>query len=155
MVNCRDCDAENIDVDEIPIALSTSEQRRVRSIAFHPNRQLQDAATCYCSAQAIGDRAPYEAEFVDAYQEYVEALGADCNSYVADCSFGTTFDTGIVISFNASASEISDDDIKTIEESFLESINALYENTEETCNPDLRMIESVEATLATNATRRI
>jgi hypothetical protein len=42
----------------------------------------------------------------------VEALGADCNSYVANCNFGTTFDTGIVISLNASALEISDDNIK-------------------------------------------
>jgi hypothetical protein len=42
-----------------------------------------------------------------------------------------------------------------IKDSFLESVNALYENTEETCNPVFRMIESVDATVVTNKTRRM
>jgi hypothetical protein len=85
----------------------------------------------------------------------VKALGVDCISSVGDCDYGTVFDTGIVVEFDGIASEISDEDIQTIKDSFLESVNALYENTEETCNPVFCMIESVDATVVTNKTRRM
>jgi hypothetical protein len=55
--------------------------------------------TCNCDAPAVAQRAPYEAEFIDAYLPAVSNLTLDCIDSVKECRFGMTLNTEIVVAF--------------------------------------------------------
>ena len=154
---CRGCDPEETDI--FGTISSTSAGRRTLGVIdswktpFHGSRNLQETEICTCPAQAIGDRAPYESEVVNAYQSTVETFNFTCVDSVATCE-QTLFDTGIVVEFEGNASDISSEDIASIEASFQDSVNDLYENSEETCNDEFRVVESVDALVVDEETRR-
>jgi hypothetical protein len=110
---CRGCDNETSSIYAIPTSGSATRCVLTNGIAPYHNQYLEDIETCYCPSQAIGERAPYEAELVEAYQEYVEALELDCIKPVGTCEV-TIFDRGIVIEFEGSASDITSEYIQTI-----------------------------------------
>jgi hypothetical protein len=63
-------------------------------------RRLQDTETCYCKAQTVADRAPSEAEFIEAYQELVPSINLTCVKSIADCQFGSVFKAALFLSFD-------------------------------------------------------
>ena len=152
--NCRGCDVSSTAFYDKPLSSdSTVRSVRVLRTDFGPssNQGLQDI--CSCPAQPIGDRAPYEAELIAAYHADIEALELACIGSVGDCLY-TPFETGIVVELGGNETEVTDEYIKSIEEAFKESMNSLYANTEETCQTEFRTVQSVDATVVSEDTRR-
>jgi len=122
---------------------------------FHEN----ETNKCYYDAQPFGNQAPFEAEFVSRFQRTVEALNLRDLSSVNSCQFGTTFSTGLVISFSQEEvrklQEAADKDTKksVLELSLKDTLNELLMVTNYNCNKDFRVIENVTLVLGTNITR--
>ncbi|KAL3919024.1 MAG: hypothetical protein SGILL_003961, partial [Bacillariaceae sp.] len=117
------------------------------------NRRLQDVENCYCAADPIGSRAPSEAEFVRALQNYVTTIidaQLNCVSGIEECQFGDAFESVLILSFEnvglASAEEAEIFKLQ-LEESVFSSLESLYEVSDLECPLDVRLIESVEAVL--------
>jgi len=126
-------------------------------------RSLQDEidtnGKCYCDAQPFGKRPPFESEFVARFQRSVEALRLKDFSTANSCQFGTTFSTGLVMTFSKSEFQSLQDPndngtTKSILESSLKkTLNELLGVTTDSCNKDFRVIENVTLVLGTNITR--
>jgi hypothetical protein len=151
---CRDCDPDNLDIYALPTTLSTT--RKLfdnHQLLNNPQRRhLQELEMCYCDAQPVGERPPFESEFVQAYQKSVQSLQLDCIETVGDCNFGTPFSTGIIVEFERDESLSLEEFTSQIEESFKNTINQLYSISEESCNPEFRQVQTVEATIGVNLT---
>jgi hypothetical protein len=107
--------------------------------------------TCFCDAQPFGRRAPFEAEFVSRFKLVVDALDSPGISTANSCKFRTKFATGVVLAFSKPELRMlqeSGDDIKSLLEVALkDTFNELLAVTDETCNTDFRVVETVEAIL--------
>jgi hypothetical protein len=144
---CRGCDPLlGIDIYDLPPPTTTTPITldaggRFLSSRSHPPRRLED--TCYCSAQAVPDRAPSEAEFIQAFQASVESMQGtfSCVESVAECQFGSFFETAILVAFDNVT--FADDFQGEMEEAFLKTLNQFYETNDSICNPDFRQIQSV------------
>ena len=145
--SCRGCDPSlGVDIYDLPTAASVGSQRHLKNDFVHdPSRRLQDLKTCYCSAQAVAQRAPSESEFITAFQPTVKLLQLDCIGSIRECQFGSLFATDIIISFEGDESLLSEGLRAAIEENPKATLNDLFVNSEATCNPDFRVIESVVA----------
>jgi hypothetical protein len=98
--NCRGCDSSGVDIFELPTYSTSSDRSLLEGLTSDvESRRLQDVETCWCSSQAV-KRAPFESEFIEAYQSSIANLTLDCIGTVGECLFGTTFDTEIVIAFD-------------------------------------------------------
>jgi hypothetical protein len=95
--------------------------------------------TCFCDANPIARRAPFEAEFIREYESALANVDLDCVDYCGECNYGSTFRTAVVIDFgqegldNATGLEAY---AQTIGDTFRDAINSLYKNDGKTCNPD-------------------
>ena len=152
--SCRNgCNPNLIDVYAIPNSMPGARMLLEESVsAGLSHRFLQETETCFCDSQAIGARAPFESEFVAQYRKAVEALDLECLSSVGQCEFGTRFSTGIVVLFDQDDLLESGNLTATIEDTFLQTINTIYDVDDESCNPEFRMIDSVQATIGVNLT---
>jgi hypothetical protein len=149
---CRGCDPDTINLYDLPSVTSSTPRKLIEEIELTTSRRMQGLDTCYCDAQPVGDRAPFESEFVSAYKKSVEAFQLECIGSVGDCQFGTKFATGIVVSFARDELLVSNQLTASIEELFKRTINDLYKTTQENCNPEFRLVESVKATININIT---
>jgi hypothetical protein len=65
---CRVCNADEMDVYALPILVASArmllEETTLDATGSKHPRRLQDVETCFCNSQAIGERAPFESEFV-------------------------------------------------------------------------------------------
>jgi len=148
---------------------------RMRMPMFGSGRSLQDTTgtlgSCFCPTDPIGDRAPYEAEFLEAYRQAVNDtsistvdqaarqlqvnvidtfdLGAVLS--VAECQFGTRFQTGIYVRFQVNVANLTDAMIQSIQEALLQSIATLYQTSETVCDPEFRIVKNVEANVVRDA----
>jgi hypothetical protein len=138
---CRGCDPDNVDIYDW-----TNPDERVMARLQSMGQPRQNSLnTCYCNADAIASRAPSEVEFIREYQKFVEeSLDLLCISSIATCDFGSSFQTALVVAFEDEDSGLSEFEA-ALEAAFLSALNGLYANTEETCNPDFRVFQSVEA----------
>ncbi len=74
-------------------------------------------STCYCKANALANRAPSEAEFLDAYRTRVSSLEVlSCVESVGACQFGSTFESTLLLSFG------NDTDIEALDEQIEEAV---------------------------------
>jgi hypothetical protein len=147
---CRGCDPLDMDIYDLPTTMEVGSrflfpQQGPPLSRHHPRRLGDFGDTCFCSMRSIGIRAPSEAEFIQAFQVSVESLQDrfGCVESVADCQFGSFFETAVVVAFDnvTFADEFQD----VIEGAFLSTLNRFYETTEAICNPEFRLIQSVES----------
>ena len=86
---CRGCAPNTTDIYDIPSAIA-SDSRRLAPFEILTDiqgRNLQVDDVCYCSAQPVGDRAPFQSEFIDSYQIAIELLQLQCIASVGLCDF--------------------------------------------------------------------
>ena len=102
----------------------------------------------------MGDRAPFESEFVSAYQEAVQDLDLECIQSVGNCT-QAVFTTGIIAEFEGEESDLTTDVLADIELAFLETVESEYENNEETCNENFVTVESVGSAVIADDARRL
>ena len=150
------CNATTIRVYDFPIpdvidGRSLTEHQDLEMVDLE--RRLQEVENCYCAADPIGSRAPSEAEFVRALENYVSTIideQLNCVSDIEECQFGDAFESVLIMAFeNVDLStEGEAEAFKTqLEISVLSSLQSLYEANDLECPLDVRLIESVEAVL--------
>jgi hypothetical protein len=67
-------------------------------------------------------------------------------------SFNTRFNTGIVVQFGCDELLELGNIMATIEDTFQVIVNGLYEVDPDNCNPEFRLVQSVQATIDVNIT---
>ncbi|KAL3943190.1 MAG: hypothetical protein SGARI_000027 [Bacillariaceae sp.] len=150
------CDPATIRVYDFPIpdavnGRSLNEDQDLEMVDLE--RRLQEVENCYCAADPIGSRAPSEAEFVRALENYVSTTIDDqlnCVSDIEECQFGDAFESVLILSFQNVdlTTEQQEEAFKSqLETSVLSSLESFYETNDQECPLDVRLIESVEAVL--------
>ena len=151
--SCSQCEGLDIGVYDIPTSLAEAQRKPMSLLEMdEANRALQEL--CFCPSNGVGDRAPFEAEFVTAYQTSISELNLGCITTVGDCFFGTNFGTGVLVEFEGAVETLTADVLESIASAFLDSANAEFENDDLECNPQFRVVESVDATIVSAKTRR-
>ena len=151
---CLGCDPQQASIYGTPAAAveqavlnDSNNNRELQESKPHSQlygvRMLQDPESCVCSAQAVADRPPSESEFIEAFRDDVENLQLDCVAGVGDCQFGSIFNTDIVLSFEGNQTALTDAVRQSIQETFRELLNDLYEPDDDVCNPEFRVILDV------------
>jgi hypothetical protein len=89
---CRGCDPEKISIYDFPTTVISSSRRLFHNT--HPSQRRLAIEACYCKADPIDNRAPSEAEFINAYHNSVSSLeGLSCVGSIGQCHFGSVFET--------------------------------------------------------------
>jgi hypothetical protein len=166
---CDGCDPSTVSIYELPSTLNSTlnstlsdTSRRlvesrpaasfldnlvsgVRNIAHESgHKQQRDLqSSCYCDAQAIAERAPFESEFIGAFRKSVESMDIECVSSVRDCHFGTKFETSFLITLEENEA-LATVEMSALEDAFKAALNSLFEPTAKSCNPDFRVVESAK-----------
>ena len=140
-----------ITVYDTPIVPESGDSGRRRSeeAAYDPSlpssRILRDEGTCFCGSETVGQRAPLEAEFIEAYALAVGNRTSECVSSVGECDFFSQFETDLVLSIfqraNISAA------LDAIGDTFLETANAVLATDPEKCNIFKQIILKIETRL--------
>lgn len=152
---CSDCLGENVSVFDRPTSMSTES---------YMGEFVEDGAQLCCPENPIAHRGLYEVEFLDEYryvlndtmQQLEEGLTSSCPGMswsVAECEFGTKFQTGVYVRFQAIQNDFNIFVMQEIEDALKESINTFYQNTVLDCNPEFRIVDYVSATVITEVTR--
>jgi hypothetical protein len=161
---CDGCDPSTVSIYELPSSLSATTRRLVESrpaASFLENlvsgdrdiahesghKQQRDLQSlCYCDAQAIAERAPFESEFIEALQKSIQSMDIECVNSVRDCKFGSKFESYLVITLKGNETlAAAEAYLPLLEDAFKSALIRLFQPTEEECNPDFRIVESVSA----------
>ena len=153
--SCSNCEGLDLGIYDLPTSIDEARRQLSSSVVLDAQtseRMLQEL--CFCPANEVGERAPFEAEFIVSYQTAVEESSLDCIDGVADCFFGTNFGTGLIVSFDGSIEDVTLEVLASIEDAFLISANNEFENNDLECNPQFRVVETVEAAIVSEDVRR-
>jgi Fe-S cluster biogenesis protein NfuA len=165
---CDGCDPSTVSIYDAPSSLNisftlTDTSRRLvesrpapsflenlvsggRDIAHESGHKQQRylQSSCYCDAQALAERAPFESEFIEALQKSIQSMDIECVSSVRDCQFGSKFESNFVITLEGNETLASvEASLPALEDAFKAALNSLFEPTEEECNLDFRVVEFV------------
>ena len=155
---CRGgCDSETIRIYDIPGSEPTnsttpSRRQRLTRQLDEEDASINTDSTCYCSSKAVADRAPSEAEFLNAYrnQTLLKNESLSCVESIVECQFGTKFESALLISleWNISSIETFEDYQETLESVVLLALNQVYDTSsqdDDICFPEFRLFQSIEA----------
>ena len=151
---CRGCDPDDTSIYDLPSGNTGRRLSDRRHVTGVPTRHLQEATeTCYCSPDPIANRAPSEAEVLDAFRIEVSSLqDLACAESVAQCDFGTEFETIILLSLgNSSGVEAFEAQLGG---STLDVLTDLYRTTDTVCFEETPVFLSAEVRFGVDPTTR-
>ena len=146
---CRGCNPDKIKLYSVPTSNSSAPKTQGRTTGrqlsasdsatfFESSRQLVELQQCYCDVQAIGERAPYESEFVTALKKSLGSLDLNSIGPVPSYQFGTVFPTGVILSLSQDQLSASGNLTEALAKQFKSTVNNLYRVTGNVCNTEFR-----------------
>lgn len=139
---CQGCDPENF-------SLYDTREDRIRTVivstANFPRRNLE-TGLCYCRTNAVANRGPTEAEFLDVYRELISSLDTlACVDTVEECEEADDFETVLWFVVSNKTGVFTDEAQEDFAEATLDALNNVYGTTDLVCLPEFRTFDRVDS----------